>query len=98
MNRAPHWKNNPSTPFSTSLMSASPAHFPEPRILGERARAWITLVFAFIGLTAPMVLNSLGLTHYDSQTPAADPASNRDTSFIERLCVISDYMALACLF
>ena len=69
----------------------------EPRLLSQRARAWIAFSFAFIGISVPMLLHSLGLTHYDSQMPALDAASNRDTSAIARLCVVSDSLVLPCL-
>ncbi len=60
-----------------------------------RGRA--ALVFCFVTLALPMVLNSLGLADYDSERSADDPYRPADRSLAERFCFISEWMAPACL-
>src|SRR5947208_2973730 len=60
-------------------------------------RGWVALVFCFAALALPMVLRSLGLADYDSELSADDPGRPADRSLAERICVISEWMAPACL-
>jgi hypothetical protein len=68
-----------------------------PSFLGRRARAWITLAFAFIALAVPTALRFFGLTAYDPTVPPDYAPRVGDISAVERLCLVSGWMIYACL-
>ena len=58
-------------------------------------RGRVAVVFCFVAVAFPMVLNSLGVADYDSERSADDPYRPADRSLAERICVISEWMAPA---
>jgi len=60
-------------------------------------RGRVAVVFCFVAVAFPMVLNSLGVADYDSERLADDPYRPADRSLAERICLISEWMAPACL-
>jgi len=67
------------------------------RLHAIQIRGWIAIIFAFVALALPMVLNALGLANYEPERSESDPYRPADQSLGERICLVSEWMTPACV-
>jgi hypothetical protein len=60
-------------------------------------RGWVALGFAFTAMLAPMLLDGAGIAVFDPNRSADDPGRPADVGLAERICLVIDWMAPACL-
>ncbi|MBE0544703.1 MAG: hypothetical protein IH623_25470 [Verrucomicrobia bacterium] len=58
-------------------------------------RGWITLSCCFAAFMLQMILNALGRADFNSTL--SDPYAPADVSIANRVCLVSEWMAVACL-